>query len=242
MLTCSYVTPEDIYNCFDAEDALLIVHAPAGSQVMIPVPEMGQNEQLKYQMILKSRPGPVRVLLVNQEYSSSEPVLYPVPAPEDPTQPATQVTPQCQAISMPAPALAEGQDQGTPSAAAPSDCSVAPNSTATTSSDPEPSPSLAADNAHTTARLNNYLPSVPLEVRTSLKTSPLEVGEFDECGDTLISDIIELMSSDGILITEIIDELMSSQVFPHLPHSPTTGDGAKFNVDDYDGVCNLLNV
>ncbi|MEJ1288370.1 carbonic anhydrase 13 [Cricetulus griseus] len=59
---------------------------------------MGQNGQKKYHINLKSHSGPIHVLLINKESSSSKPVVFPVPPPDDLTQPSSQsltsVTPQ----------------------------------------------------------------------------------------------------------------------------------------------------
>nr|XP_020012673.1 transcription factor E2F5-like [Castor canadensis] len=79
-------------------DTLLAVQAPSGTQLEVPIPEMGQNGQKKYQINLKSHSGPIHVLLINKESSSSKPVVFPVPPPDDLTQPSSQsstpVTPQ----------------------------------------------------------------------------------------------------------------------------------------------------
>lgn len=63
-----------------------------------PITSKGQNGQKKYQINLKSHSGPIHVLLINKESSSSKPVVFPVPPPDDLTQPSSQpstpVTPQ----------------------------------------------------------------------------------------------------------------------------------------------------
>ncbi|XP_051028745.1 transcription factor E2F5 isoform X3 [Acomys russatus] len=88
----SYVTHEDICNCFNG-DTLLAIQAPSGTQLEVPIPEMGQNGQKKYQINLKSHSGPIHVLLINKEPSSSKPVVFPVPPPDDLTQPSSQSSP-----------------------------------------------------------------------------------------------------------------------------------------------------
>ncbi|MEJ1288368.1 E2F transcription factor 5 [Cricetulus griseus] len=97
IITFSYVTHEDICNCFHG-DTLLAIQAPSGTQLEVPIPEMGQNGQKKYHINLKSHSGPIHVLLINKESSSSKPVVFPVPPPDDLTQPSSQsltsVTPQ----------------------------------------------------------------------------------------------------------------------------------------------------
>ncbi|RXM92546.1 Transcription factor E2F5 [Acipenser ruthenus] len=79
-------------------DTLLAILAPSGTQLEVPVPELGQNGQKKYQVNLRSHSGPIQVLLMNRESSSSKPVVFSVPPPDDlsvmPTPPATPATPQ----------------------------------------------------------------------------------------------------------------------------------------------------
>ncbi|ELK23165.1 Transcription factor E2F5 [Myotis davidii] len=101
--TFSYVTHEDICNCFHG-DTLLAIQAPVGTQLEVPLPEMGQNGQKKYQINLKSHSGPIHVLLINKESSSSQPVVFPVPPPDDLTQPPSQPsTPRTPHKPSPAP-------------------------------------------------------------------------------------------------------------------------------------------
>ncbi|KAK2502761.1 hypothetical protein MC885_001941 [Smutsia gigantea] len=165
-LTFSYVTHEDICNCFNA---------PSGTQLEVPIPEMGQNGQKKYQINLKSHSGPIHVLLINKESSSSKPVVFPVPPPDDLTQPSSQpstpVTPQ--------------------------------KSNMATQNLPEQHVSERSQNLQTPA------------------TDP---------------------SSAGSISGDIIDELMSSDVFPLLRLSPTPADDYNFNLDDNEGVCDLFDV
>nr|QOY46818.1 E2F transcription factor 5 [Ambystoma mexicanum]QOY46819.1 E2F transcription factor 5 [Ambystoma velasci]QOY46820.1 E2F transcription factor 5 [Ambystoma andersoni] len=228
---CSYVTHEDICNCFDG-DTLLAIQAPSGTQLEVPIPEMGQNGQKKYQINLKSRSGPINVLLINKECSSSKPVVFPVPPPDDLTQPATQLTPQRPTISTPSPVQEEQQDQCTPVEDAHAGCNIEKNSTPTIISSnipgPELYPSLPADEKQASTTLSNYSSPIALDVNSILKPSTFDVGKIDESGGTISSDII--------------DELMSSDVFPLLRLSPTPGEDYSFNLDDNEGVCDLFDV
>lgn len=61
----SFVTPEDICNCFNG-DTLLAFQAPSGMQLELPIPEMGRNGQKKYPINLKSHSGPIHMLLINR--------------------------------------------------------------------------------------------------------------------------------------------------------------------------------
>ncbi|NXG35972.1 E2F5 factor, partial [Dromaius novaehollandiae] len=156
-------------------DTLLAIQAPCGTQLEVPIPEMGQNGQKKYQINLKSSSGPIHVLLINKESSSSKPMVFPVPPPDDlaqpPSQPATPVTP--------------------------------------------PKPTTAPQNPPEQGGLNQgqHLP------QTSVADTP-----------------------SGTISGDIIDELMSSDVFPLLRLSPTPGDDYNFNLDDNEGVCDLFDV
>nr|KAF6326237.1 E2F transcription factor 5 [Pipistrellus kuhlii] len=169
----SYVTHEDICNCFHS-DTLLAIQAPAGTQLEVPLPELGQNGQKKYQINLKSHLGPIHVLLINKESSSSQPVVFPVPPPDDLTQPPSQPSPRT--VHKPSP---------TP-----------------------PSP-----------------PGPPASERTPG-----------------LEHIPATDSASGSVTGDIIDELMSSDVFPLLRLSPTPADDYNFNLDDSEGVCDLFDV
>ncbi|KAM6214688.1 transcription factor E2F5 [Rhynchocyon petersi] len=172
--TFSYVTHEDICNCFNG-DTLLAIQAPSGTQLEVPIPEMGQNGQKKYQINLKSHAGPIHVLLINKESSSSKPVVFPVPPPDDLTQPSSQ----------------------------PSTPVTPPKPTTPTQDLPEQ--------------------------HVSERSQTLQVPATD-------------LSSAGSFSGDLIDELMSSDVFPLLRLSPTPADDYNFNLEDNEGVCDLFDV
>ncbi|XP_053785478.1 transcription factor E2F5 isoform X2 [Desmodus rotundus] len=168
----SYVTHEDICSCFNG-DTLLAIQAPSGTQLEVPIPEMGQNGQKKYQINLKSHSGPIHVLLINKESSSSQPVVFPVPPPDDLTQPSSQPsTPRTP--HKPSPATRSPAEQPTP--------------------------------------------------------------ERDQAPQHMPA------TDSGSVSGDIIDELMSSDVFPLLRLSPTPADDYNFNLDDNEGVCDLFDV
>ncbi|KAF6323233.1 E2F transcription factor 5 [Rhinolophus ferrumequinum] len=173
--TFSYVTHEDICNCFHG-DTLLAIQAPSGTQLEVPIPEMGQNGQKKYQINLKSHSGPIHVLLINKESSSSKPVVFPVPPPDDLTQPSSQ-----------------------------------------------PSTPLSPQKASAATQ------SLP-EQHASERSQSLQ--------QTAATDLPAAASVSG----DIIDELMSSDVFPLLRLSPTPADDYNFNLGDNEGVCDLFDV
>ncbi|KAJ3595172.1 hypothetical protein NHX12_004476 [Muraenolepis orangiensis] len=94
--TCSYpsqfVTHEDICDAF-SEDTLLAVLAPSGTQLEVPLPDMGPSGQKRYQVTLRSQTAPIQVLLLNRETPSSRPVVFSVPPADGasalPTPPST---------------------------------------------------------------------------------------------------------------------------------------------------------
>ncbi|KAM9166694.1 transcription factor E2F5 [Pangshura tecta] len=236
----SYITHEDICNCFNG-DTLLAIQAPCGTQLEVPIPEMGQNGQKKYQISLKSSSGPIHVLLINKDSSSPMPVVFPVPPPDDlgqpPSQPAIPVTPSKPTASTENPSEQHiNQEQHlphTPVTDTPSDNSVQENNTTLAtpySSLPDSLlyTSLATDATQTTASSNAYQALLPLDVNCILKPNSFDIAKMDEPTGTISSDII--------------DELMSSDVFPLLRLSPTPGDDYNFNLDDNEGVCDLFDV
>ncbi|KFV18197.1 Transcription factor E2F5, partial [Tauraco erythrolophus] len=246
----SYVTHEDICNCFNG-DTLLAIQAPCGTQLEVPIPEMGQNGQKKYQINLKSSSGPIHVLLINKESSSSKPMVFPVPPPDDLAQPscqtavpATPLKPATASQNPPEHDLNQAQELPQTSAVdTPSgfitclsvsiDSSVQQNSTtpaAPYSSLPESVlyPSLSGDVSQATASSSDYQGLLPLDVNCILKPNSFDIAKMEEPAGNISGDII--------------DELMSSDVFPLLRLSPTPGDDYNFNLDDNEGVCDLFDV
>ncbi|XP_029447444.1 transcription factor E2F5 isoform X2 [Rhinatrema bivittatum] len=218
----SYVTHEGICNCFNG-DTLLAIQAPSGTQLEVPIPEVGQNGQKKYQISLKSHSGPIHVLLINKDSSSSLPMVFPVPPPDDLTQPPSQpATPQrltsqhlCSEDEPPADACSDNiLQQNTDSATYYS-----------SPAEPVVFDTIATD--ITQSGLRDHSPVLPLDVNT-IKTNSLDIGNMDEPG--------------GLINDDLIDELMSSDVFPLLRLSPTPGDDYNFNLDDSEGICDLFDV
>nr|XP_046264013.1 transcription factor E2F5 [Scatophagus argus] len=90
--TYKFVTHEDICNAF-SEDTLIAVMAPAGTQLEVPLPEMGQSGQKKYQVNLRSHSAPIQVMLISRHSDSEIPVVFPLPPTDSicpvPTPPST---------------------------------------------------------------------------------------------------------------------------------------------------------
>ncbi|KFQ32459.1 Transcription factor E2F5, partial [Mesitornis unicolor] len=245
--TFSYVTHEDICNCFNG-DTLLAIQAPCGTQLEVPIPEMGQNGQKKYQINLKSSSGPIHVLLINKESSSSKPMVFPVPPPDDlaqpPSQPAAPATPLKPATAPQNPPEHHDLNQGqelpqtsvadTPSGGPrvlPTSDGLGRKGTGGKEAARKESvlyPGLSGDVAQATASSNDYQGLLPLDVNCILKPNSFDIAKMEEPAGNISGDII--------------DELMSSDVFPLLRLSPTPGDDYNFNLDDNEGVCDLFDV
>uniref|UniRef100_A0A8C9MGB9 E2F transcription factor 5 n=1 Tax=Serinus canaria TaxID=9135 RepID=A0A8C9MGB9_SERCA len=218
---------QNICNCFNG-DTLLAIQAPCGTQLEVPRPEMGQNGQNKYQINLKSSSGPIHVLLINKESSSSKPTVFPVPPPDDlaqpPSQPAAPATPVKPAAAPPNPPEQCDPNQGQelpPTAAAdtPSDGSAQQDSAAPAapySSLPEPElyPSLSGDSAQASASSSDYQSLLPLDVNCILKPNSFDIAKMEEPAGNISGDIIdELMSSDGKYLASFLIITSSSMVF-----------------------------
>nr|XP_060631537.1 transcription factor E2F5 [Anolis sagrei ordinatus] len=231
----SYITHEDICDCFNG-DTLLAIQAPSGTQLEVPVPQVGQK---KYQINLKSNSGPIHVLLINKESSSSKPVVFPVPPPDDllhlPSQSTIPLTPSkmdaepqtLQESGTPNQELSLSQ---TPVAdMATTDISLQDIPTPETFCASVPSSELYESLVTETVTSPNTCQSfIPLDVNSILKPNPFDITKMDESG--------------GMINSDIIDELMSSDIFPLLRLSPTPEDDYSFNLDDNEGICDLFDV
>uniref|UniRef100_M3YH57 E2F transcription factor 5 n=1 Tax=Mustela putorius furo TaxID=9669 RepID=M3YH57_MUSPF len=232
--TFSYVTHEDICNCFNAGDTLLAIQAPSGTQLEVPIPEMGQNGQKKYQINLKSHSGPIHVLLINKESSSSKPVVFPVPPPDDLTQPSSQpstpVTPQ----------KSNTATQNLPEQHA---------SERSQNLQQTPATDLSSGGSRAfvlKSQKGDYEYRIKQVVVSSGYSRDYQTQEA-KCILCLLHaqhwDSIKIYEQkSGTISGDIIDELMSSDVFPLLRLSPTPADDYNFNLDDNEGVCDLFDV
>lgn len=76
----AYATYEDVCHSFRG-DTLLVVQAPSGTQLEVPIPEANMKQPRNFQIHLKSEKGPIHVLLVNKDAAADSPVVTPVPPP-----------------------------------------------------------------------------------------------------------------------------------------------------------------
>ncbi|XP_078257836.1 transcription factor E2F4 [Rhinoraja longicauda] len=261
----AYVTHEDMCRCFKG-DTLLAIQAPSGTQLEVPIPEGVPNGVKKYQIHLKSTTGPINVLLVNKDTSSSCPVVVPVPPPEDLIQcsPTVHTTPQ-------KPVLASSQEAEARSPARPASPSTAPRVPPHPPTSVAPTvPSVSAQEPkHSTSGVLsleplNLLPTSACQA-TTMDTQPLESSASLDSSTSLsnpTTSFVPIKSEISLELefpkeltemfdptkecmdSDLIDELMSSEVFaPLLRLSPPPGDhDYYFNLDDSEGVCDLFDV
>ncbi|XP_062856836.1 transcription factor E2F4 [Trichomycterus rosablanca] len=242
----AYVTHQDLCNCFKG-DTLLAIRAPSGTQLEVPIPESVVNGQKKYQIHLKSSSGPIDVLLVNKDPSSSSPVVLPVPPPEDMLQslPAsasnastTIATTKPAGNSCTSSAL-NTQTPANTTAAAPVTGLVEAPSTALSNIPASQTSPEESQQLQSSASLDSSS-SLPESstVFEPIKTDPSELLDLPKELSEMFDPTKEIMSAD------LLEELMSSEVFsPLLRLSPPPGDHDYiYNLDETEGLCDLFDV
>lgn len=221
----SFVTHDDICNCFNGE-TILAVKAPSGTQLEVPIPEMGPNGQKKHQISLRSSYGPVNVLMIHKASSLSKPVAIPLPPPDDITQPQVKAEPS----SPRNPSIQNIPQQTEENPHKDSEVSSTSDENSTIDRfcelpDSLLYPPLTTDSASSSASSRDFL---PLDGNNILQSNTLDIAELGDIDDQMRGDLI--------------DEFMSSDVFPLLRLSPTPGDDYSFHLDDSEGVCDLFDV
>eukprot|EP00062_Callorhinchus_milii_P017544 gi/632970047/ref/XP_007901424.1/ PREDICTED: transcription factor E2F5 [Callorhinchus milii] len=234
----AYTTHEDVCKCFQG-DTLLAIQAPSGTQLEVPIPELGPNGQKKYQINLKSQLGPIRVLLINKESSSSKPVVFAVPPPEDlmQLQPelAAALTPQkFPAASDQVISLKEPQFLQVPLTEQSPDCGL------------ELSPvvpiTLYSSMAYPPENCRVITQSIPESMANGSQSLPsINIGGILKHSPAS-HEQTKMEDSGGAIDGDIMDEFMSSDVFPLLRLSPPPADEYSFNLDENEGVCDLFDV
>ncbi|XP_041375194.1 transcription factor E2F5-like [Gigantopelta aegis] len=219
----AYVTHEDICKCFKG-DTLLAIQAPSGTQLEVPIPEIGPGFKKNYQIHLKSHAGAINVLLVNKDADNTSPVVVQVPPAKedmvdqtdelqnqnlDPAQ--GKATAKLQAKRSPVKAPLKSSQQG-------SSVDLLPTRMATRSSPRKNTQELAQPSTSS---------SIPLGL------------------DSLASDLLFDPSRNDLGIDgAFIEDLISSESFaPLLRLSPPPSDrDYYFNLDDTEGACDLFDV
>ncbi|XP_030629167.1 transcription factor E2F5 [Chanos chanos] len=233
----NYVTHEDICDAF-SEDTLLAVRAPSGTQLEVPVPEMGQSGLKKYQVNLRSESAPIQVMLINRETSSSKPVVFSIPPPDDiammPTPPSTPAGQQ----KFPLPSAEF--------------CGLQPCLLKDTLPENQHTPSSTPPDIHMECHPDSPASQCLMmqEPLADAETDVPQHGEMEgqdlqsmlDMGSLLRLNTVDQMKEEREGVADLIDELMSSDVFPLLRLSPNPGVDYNFNLDDNEGVCDLFDV
>ncbi|KAM6948380.1 transcription factor E2F5 [Aplochiton taeniatus] len=250
-----FVTHEDICEAFRG-DTLLAVIAPSGTELEVPLPEMGPNGQKKYQVNLRSELAPIQVMLINRESDSSKPLVFSVPPTEDissmptpPTTPAGRVR-----FPLPSSTLSSSTFSSTTlsstilssSASSSQDSICSDHKMVLPEHDDAFTPSSTPPDIH--MECQTHPEPVELEHQTVVTQEHAGMGGpgFQSMLD--VSSLLKLnTSADHIKderegVADLIDELMSSDVFPLLRLSPYAGVDYNFNLDDNEGVCDLFDV
>ncbi|KAK2860712.1 hypothetical protein Q7C36_004878 [Tachysurus vachellii] len=234
--TYNYVTHEDICDVFSG-DTLLAVMAPAGTQLEVPVPEVSQNGQKRYQVNLRSHSTPIQVLLINRETCGSRPVVFSVPPPDDicamPTPPSTPASLQKYPITS-------------------ESCSLEHSHLKSPLPEHQLTPLSTPPDVHMECHSESpggqclLMPEPLVEAETSAQPHGDLVGQdmqsMLDVGNLLRLNTVDQMKEEREGVADLIDELMSSDVFPLLRLSPNHGVDYNFNLDDNEGVCDLFDV
>ncbi|XP_022341121.2 transcription factor E2F5-like isoform X1 [Crassostrea virginica] len=215
----AYVTHEDICRSFKG-DTLLAIQAPSGTQLEVPIPEVGPGFKKSYQMHLKSQSGPIHVLLVNKDTEETSPVVVQVPPPKEEDE-SQNVDPN-QATSKAK--LVKRSHQKSPLRPSQSSSDVEYPTRMSTRSSPRKQ-----------GQTSQSVPSTS-DAQTTLDSLPSDI-LFDP-NDPRHSGLD--IPSEG----DLIEELMSSEAFaPLLRLSPPPSDrDYYFNLDDTEGACDLFDV
>ncbi|KAK2867168.1 hypothetical protein Q8A67_025285 [Cirrhinus molitorella] len=249
----AYVTHQDLCNCFKG-DTLLAIRAPSGTQLEVPVPESHVNGQKKYQIHLKSSAGPIEVLLVNKDPASSSPVVLPVPPPDDmlqtlsapasttsaaaaaPTKPAANSTPSSTSQSPTTTTTAAVPPNTTTASAAGAATDISSTSTSDTTANPTPSTDTQQLQSSASLDSSSSLPDSST-LFEPIKTDPSDLLDLPK-------ELSEMFDPKEIMSTDLLEELMSSEVFsPLLRLSPPPGDHDYiYNLDETEGLCDLFDV
>ncbi|XP_074545001.1 transcription factor E2F5 isoform X2 [Halichoeres trimaculatus] len=219
--TYKYVTHEDICNAFTG-DTLLAVVAPAGTQLEVPLPEMGHSGQKKYQVNLRSHSAPIQVMLINKDLDSTVPVVFSVPPTDDicpmPTPPSTPASLQRFPLST---------SQYSSSSHCSQDSLCSDHQVVLSEQDAVLTPSSSP-------------PDVQMECHSQsealLEQQQMDLVDPDFQSVLEVSSLLKLNASvdhmkDDKEAVDLIDEFMS-----------TDGMYYSFNLDDNEGVCDLFDV
>lgn len=230
----AYVTHEDLCKCFKG-DTLLAIQAPSGTQLEVPVPEVGPDKKKRYQIHLKSHNGAIYVILVNKDDASSPPVVVPVP-PQDPN-----VIPAVGGVNSGASTSGNVQ---LGSRLVPAETLPTSTSTATTS---HPS----GHNLRSSRQRNVPVASVQIKEEPAEKEEPsfveIKVEPPEEKEKSLaesLSDFHKEILLGDELSTPFVDDLFDfSDYAPFLSLSPPPADhDYHYNMEENEGAMDLFDI
>ncbi|XP_038151908.1 transcription factor E2F5 isoform X2 [Cyprinodon tularosa] len=222
-----FVTHEDICDSFSG-DTLLAVVAPSGTQLEVPLPEMVQSGQKKYQVNMRSHSAPIQVMLINRDSNSSMPVVFPIP-PTDGI--CLMPTPPSAPVSLQKYPLLNGA--ATTSNTSSSCCSQDSISSDQQMALPDNDKELTSSSATGDVQMECQSESVAAVV---LDQQQIDVEDPEYQADLDIGHLLRLSTGgsmrnnrDGAV--DLIDDLMSAN-----------GIDYSFNLDDGAGVCDLFDM
>ncbi|CAG5135456.1 unnamed protein product [Candidula unifasciata] len=236
----AYVTHEDICHCFKG-DTLLAIQAPSGTQLEVPVPEIGPGFKKNYQVYLKSQSGPINVLLVNKDTDESEPVVVQVPPPMQPGTSSAEAASDSNTQNQNPDPVKQTDKGGTVTRGkrSPVKTPLKQSQTATVIEPPTRMATRSSPRKNTTDTLLNQ-PST--SSTSSASTTPVS----SDFGLGMFSTDMLFDKGDMDLSGELLDleQLMSADTLtPLLSLSPPpSGRDYYFNLNDTEGACDLFDV
>ncbi|CAL1526282.1 unnamed protein product [Lymnaea stagnalis] len=234
----AYVTHEDICHCFKG-DTLLAVQAPSGTQLEVPIPEIGPGFTKNYQIHLKSQAGPINVLLVNKDTDESEPVVVQVPPPMQAA--ATVDIGPSDTSQNQNPDPGKQADKGGTVTRGKKSPAKYPLKQSQTTAVIEPPTRMATRSSPR----KNMSDSLLSQRKFCSSTFTIEDHNSDHGLDMFNNDLFDSkqdMDLSGELLD--LDQLMSADTLtPLLSLSPPpSGRDYYFNLDDTEGACDLFDV
>ncbi|XP_067652100.1 transcription factor E2F5-like [Haliotis asinina] len=225
----AFVTHEDTCKCFKG-DTLLAIQAPSGTQLEVPIPEIGPGYKKNYQIHLKSHAGPINVLLVNKDADSTSPVVVQVPPPKD----ESAENPSNQNVDPTTQGRTGQRSQGKRSP-------VKSPLKQTQQASLETTAPITRMATRSSPRKNSQELIPQASTSTSVSSFPTTPSGFDSLpSDILFDPSRSDIDIDGAFIDDFID---SNALTPLLRLSPPPSDrDYYFNLDDTEGACDLFDV
>ncbi|KAK7114937.1 hypothetical protein V1264_000909 [Littorina saxatilis] len=225
----AYVSHEDVCKCFEGE-TLLAIQAPSGTQMEVPIPEVGPGFKKNYQIHLKSQSGPINVLLVNKDSDSDKPVVVQVPPPPPPGTDSQNQNPAAGATAM--------DTRGARGKRSPTKSPLRPTQT-TAGATVDPSPMMTRMATRSSPRKSQ--PDNFLQPSTSAGASinPPMLGQPSTSDDNPADLLFD--PSDLPDLESFFDQDALQQPLMRLSPPPTEHDYF-YNLDESEGVCDMFDV